>query len=672
MTVSSPVSSVAYFGDGATTLFPVPFYFLEQTHLLVTRVNIDSTTQTLILGSDYSVAGAGNQAGGSITIFVAPANGIQILIERSVPATQETDYVANDPFPAESHERALDKLTMLVQQNSAGLSRALMKPIGKEYYDAKGLNISNVKDPVEHQDAATSLWVKNYLASLISTGQGPFNNAANVLYAAPGGVTRTVKDRLDEEVSIKDFGAIGDGVIDDTVAVQAAINSGLPLFVPEGTYKLTATLTKTTSGLYMRGAGPSSKFVHFGNYGSTLKIADPLGTSVITDITLMDMLFHHDTSVQATNGSQIEIDAVRNFWFRGVQIRNGFKGLSVIGSDQGHVDGLYVLFDHDNGGLTTGRVYVGVYPTANTGKAAHSGDVFFNGCNWRGGDIANCQTGFEMTAGDGIWIGDSHIGSCTGRAIFVNANNVTKCTGLLMNNCWIDFGAGSSGIVFNGSTPSINGNHYIRNCKVLGAGVGIHGVDINTSATRIRITDCEISDFLNHGVFNRAASTGDFTIQDCAIRDCSLAGVGAANGITYQGTGNGYIVGNFISGNNYAQQVSISGTKGVAVVKGNIVIGNFTLSARMSTLVGGTIDQSGNVGFNPTGNEAVVVGASPWTFTNTRGYPLQVSIGGGAVTAITLAGVGFFGLTSGVFIVSPGQNLEVTYTVAPGVRSWGL
>lgn len=194
MTVSSQVSSVSYLGDGVTTLLPVPYYFLEQEHLLVTRVNLDSSTDTLILGSDYSVAGAGNQAGGSITMTSAPAIGVQILIDRAVPATQETDYVPNDPFPAESHERALDKLTMLAQQNSSGLSRALLRPVGKNYYDAEGRQIKNVADPTSPQDAATQQSVADYVADVLATGQGPINNAANIVYIGPNSELAVVQD----------------------------------------------------------------------------------------------------------------------------------------------------------------------------------------------------------------------------------------------------------------------------------------------------------------------------------------------------------------------------------------------------------------------------------------------------------------------------------------------
>ena len=61
-----------------------------------------------------------------------------------------------------------------------------------------------------------------------------------------GSVERTVKSKLQEYVTVKDFGAVGDGVVDDTTAFQAAIDycktSGLILHVNAGTYKLTSTL----------------------------------------------------------------------------------------------------------------------------------------------------------------------------------------------------------------------------------------------------------------------------------------------------------------------------------------------------------------------------------------------------------------------------------------------
>lgn len=115
MTVSIETSKVQYVGDGTTTVFSVPFWFFETTHLRVTKLT-GTVEVDLTLGSDYSVAGANDRNGGSITTTTAPAAGAKLTITRKVPLTQETDYVPNDPFPAESHEDALDKITQIVQQ----------------------------------------------------------------------------------------------------------------------------------------------------------------------------------------------------------------------------------------------------------------------------------------------------------------------------------------------------------------------------------------------------------------------------------------------------------------------------------------------------------------------------------------------------------------------------
>jgi hypothetical protein len=59
----------------------------------------------------------------------------------------------------------------------------------------------------------------------------------------PGSVTRSVTSRLDETVSVKNFGAVGNGVADDTTAIQNALNSGArTVLIPKGTYKITAPL----------------------------------------------------------------------------------------------------------------------------------------------------------------------------------------------------------------------------------------------------------------------------------------------------------------------------------------------------------------------------------------------------------------------------------------------
>lgn len=56
--------------------------------------------------------------------------------------------------------------------------------------------------------------------------------------AEAGAVTRTMEDALRDSVSVKDFGAIGDGVADDTLAAQRATNTGRAVYFPAGTYRV--------------------------------------------------------------------------------------------------------------------------------------------------------------------------------------------------------------------------------------------------------------------------------------------------------------------------------------------------------------------------------------------------------------------------------------------------
>lgn len=66
--------------------------------------------------------------------------------------------------------------------------------------------------------------------------------------AGANAVQTTIQTKLRETVSVKDFGAVGDGVTDDTAAIQAALDAGGSVFFPAKQYKVTSTLNQSLVG----------------------------------------------------------------------------------------------------------------------------------------------------------------------------------------------------------------------------------------------------------------------------------------------------------------------------------------------------------------------------------------------------------------------------------------
>ena len=115
MTVSSTTNTVVYTGSGVGP-YDFTFRIFANTDLVVTKYTIaDGTEVTMALTTDYTVTIDG-VSGGSVTLVASLSSSYKLIIQRVLPLTQTADYVANDPFPAETHEIVADRSVMLSQQ----------------------------------------------------------------------------------------------------------------------------------------------------------------------------------------------------------------------------------------------------------------------------------------------------------------------------------------------------------------------------------------------------------------------------------------------------------------------------------------------------------------------------------------------------------------------------
>lgn len=132
-------------------------------------------------------------------------------------------------------------------------------------------------------------------------------NAVNFLQAGTGAVSRNSQDKMRERVSVLDFGAVGNGVADDTAAIQAAMDSfdsvGYgDLYFPKGTYKISGALVASFNGR-IRGDGVGATVI---TTSSTTAHAISVPYSGYIEITGIDFA----TSVVKVSGSAVSIEGL--------------------------------------------------------------------------------------------------------------------------------------------------------------------------------------------------------------------------------------------------------------------------------------------------------------------------------------------------------------------------
>lgn len=251
------VPIVRYVADGVDTGFSYPFPIFASEDL---AVYLDGAKQA----SGYTITGAGQTAGGDVTFDIAPMNGMVITIARELPIERVTDYLEGGNFSAASINTELDYMIASLQQvnreNDLMLrygdheTPADVVLPGRNIRSNKALGFDGNGDPV-----AVSL--EGSMASPDFTPSGT------------GAATRSSYDKFSDLISVRDFGAVGDGIADDTTAIINALTAADSVFLPEGEYLVSGTI-QLTARQSIFGAGQKSVLKAVNNSFNVIEVVE--------------------------------------------------------------------------------------------------------------------------------------------------------------------------------------------------------------------------------------------------------------------------------------------------------------------------------------------------------------------------------------------------------------
>ena len=458
----------------------------------------------------------------------------------------------------------------------------------------------------------------------VQTGAYEDGRPIYTFYATPGPAAA-----VGPVFNVSDYGATGDGVSDDTAALQAAINAagaagGGVVLLPPGVYVTSAALNMAFALVELHGSGWNTVIQPVAEatfdviktgaipYGGANANNDLQGL-VICDLTLDGS---NMTATAAGQGNGIHFWGARQSFIRRVLFRA--------------IKNYCVIFEGSaNGGYNDTVEYCEMDSSCGGGVMSCNG----NEANWvQFNEIIGCAQ--TLAAAQPAFGGQGTAGS------LVNHQSAISWT---FGNV---FGGGASGGTMNSAVVLNNEGHRLLSNRfdgVMNIAVDIWGsgglVGFIIEGNEFKDTNLIVS-----GPCIRV-DAGDVTIQgNVWVSDVTahytycIAEIQALSGCIYA-----------------HNQFRAAGTAGV-----------ISLNAASTSVA------THNTGYNPRGH-AVTQFAVPATTvaqTNTTGVDCMVYVTGGTVTAVAVAGMAT-GLTSGAFRVPAGTTIALTYSAAPTWQWYG-
>ena len=523
-------------------------------------------------------------------------------------------------------------------------------------------NADNFSMTVQTSTGRTVWAVQDATSVNIPDISGP-NGSAEVGFVGAGAANaRTVQDRLRDTINLRDY-ATGDGVTNDTAAIDLAIAAA--------TASRSAIYAPSTANGYLTNGGhvlPNGVVIYGdGRWATTFKsaLASPTNGALFTASGWGSGLHGVRilSNVPQTAGSYVVLSGIESFLeefyidgdFNGVKMtgpvarvrhgrfQSGVAGAIRIRSEGG--DNSQLIDDVVMGAQLPQICAAGIrcrnsyaLTISNTAVIQQGTGLLIDPYSNVGGTpTLNTDSGNVSS----LFVSNSFFDNCSGPGIDISVTgtgNVSRCR---FANVWAS-SSSVQGVRMVNAGLGISGMHFIDPHVVLNGGAGIQTGGV---VSDVSVLGGEICQNL-FGMF-----------FDAGLSKISVVGATV-------GTGAG------LTGNTNQGIVLQSGVTDI-IIQNNQMKGNGAgpiadSSAAVSKLIGN------NIGYNPIPLTAIAVGASPFTYTNNTGGPINVFVSGGTVSIVANSGLQVATGTNISTVVAPGNTVTVTYTVAPIMQFSGL
>ncbi len=269
MSVTGATTRNDYIASSGQTVFSYTFQILLGSDLKVIK-----NGTPIALGSDYTVSGVGDADGGEITLTSSASSGDTLSILLDMPFDRTTQYQEAGDFLASDVNGDFDKAYVALNQLQTDIARAMTL---------------QDKDPTVSLDLPIKAdRASKYLGfdanGSPSTYPVPSGDGIASVYkpSFTGAASRSLQARLEDYVSVADFGAVGDGVTDDTAALQAAFAYGIStrskIFLEGKTYLYSDLLATVSDAVEIQGSGVGTILLKDNSYtGAAFEVYNTFG-----------------------------------------------------------------------------------------------------------------------------------------------------------------------------------------------------------------------------------------------------------------------------------------------------------------------------------------------------------------------------------------------------------